>query len=251
MPIELNELETNRFGIVAARVTDVGAGPEAIDAAAGYKGVQMLTARIPASDLSRVHDFEAAGYRLMDTLLYYTRDLCDLPPRLTPPEGLSCRSATSEDAEAVGRVARAGFSGYMGHYHADPRLQRAAADAAYVEWAVTSTARTLAAAPVLVAESNGRAMGFLTLRTNNSDEMEIVLNAVEPAFQGRGAYGALVIEALVLASARGCSRMITSTQINNYRVQRIWGRLGFLHSLSFYTFHKWFEQPQNLTRAID
>ncbi len=239
MPIELNALETARFGIVAARVTDVGAGPEAVDAAARDKGVQMLTVRIPASDLSRVHDFEAAGYRLMDTLVYYTRELVELPPRLIPPKGLSFRPATPEDASAVGQVARAGFTGYMGHYHADPRLEKAAADAAYVEWAVTSTVNTSPAAPVLVATIGGGTIGFLTLRTNNPNEMEIVLNTVEPAFQGQGVYGALVIEAMFLASTRGCSRMITSTQINNYRVQRIWARLGFIHSHSLYTFHKW------------
>jgi ribosomal protein S18 acetylase RimI-like enzyme len=239
MPIELNALETARFGIIAAHVTDVGASTEAIDAAARDKGVQMLTARIPVSDLSRVHDFEAAGYRLMDTLVYFTRGLGDLPPRLNSPEGLSIRLASPEDAGAVGRVARSGFAGYMGHYHADPQLERSAADAAYVEWAETSTARTVISAPVLVSESNGNIIGFLTLRTNSPDEMEIVLNAVNPAFQGRGTYGALVSEAMALACATGCSRLITSSQINNYRAQRVWVRLGFFHSRSVYTFHKW------------
>lgn len=240
MPIELNALETARFRIMAAHVTDVGASTEAIDAAARDKCVQMVTARIPVSELSRVHDFEAAGYRLMDTLVYYTRGLGDRPPRPSQTEGLSIRLASPEDAGAVGRVARDGFAGYLGHYHADPRLERSAADAAYVEWAETSTARTLMAAPVLVSESKGKIIGFLTLRTNSPDEMEIVLNAVNPAFQGKGTYGALVSEAMALASGIGCSRIITSTQINNYRAQRVWVRLGFFPSRSVYTFHKWF-----------
>jgi ribosomal protein S18 acetylase RimI-like enzyme len=251
MPIELNALETTRFGVIAARVVDIGASTEAIDVSARNKCVQMLTARIPASDLSRVHEFEAAGYRLMDTLVYYTRDLGDLPPRLSPPEGLSSRLASPKDAGAVACVARAGFAGYMGHYHADPRLEKSAADAAYVEWAETNTARTSSTSPVLVTESNGTIMGFLSLRTNSPDEMEIILNAVKPAFQGRGTYGALVSEAIALASALGCSRIITSTQINNYRAQRVWVRLGFFHSRSVYTFHKWLEQPAKVHPRVE
>jgi GNAT superfamily N-acetyltransferase len=240
MPIELNELETNRFGIVAANVTDAGANTKAIDAAARDKCVKMLTARIPASDLSRAHDFEAAGYRLMDTLVYYTRDLGNLPPRLSPPGGMSCRLATPEDAGEVGRVARAGFSGYLGHYHADPRLNRAAADAVYVEWAESSTARTSPMEPVIVAESNGTIVGFLTLRRNNEWEMELVLSAVHPDYNGKGLYSIFIAEGLDMARNLAANQAITSTQINNYAVQRVWARLGFFHSRSIYTFHKWF-----------
>lgn len=239
MPIELNLLETARFGIAAARVIDTRASPEEIDAAARRKGVGMLTIRIPTQELSRVHDFEAAGYRLMDTLVCYSRSLDDLPSRPAPPEGLSCREAVPEDADAVAQVAREAFGGYMGHYHADPKIGRAAADAAYIEWAETSTMHASPTAPVLVAERDEEIVGFLTLRRSSSEEMELVLNAVKPAFRGRGAYAMLVIEALALGNARGYSRAKTSTQINNYSVQRVWARLGFAHSSSLYTFHKW------------
>ncbi|PJK27365.1 GNAT family N-acetyltransferase [Minwuia thermotolerans] len=239
MTIEVNVLETKRFGILAAHVIDSTASPETIDSAARNKGVKMLTVRIPAPDLPRVHAFEAAGYLLMDTLVYYTRKLGELPPRSPPPNGISFRHAASEDADQVANVAQAGFAGYMGHYHADPRLDLGAADAAYVEWAETSTARISSAAPVLVAENGDGIVGFLTLRSNNSEEMEIVLNAVEPASHGQGIYGMLVGEALALAESRGFSRVVTSTQINNYTVQRVWSQLGFYHSRSLYTFHKW------------
>lgn len=239
MPIELNALETARFGILAARVTDIETSPEAIDAAAREKGVQMLTVRIPATDLPRVHDFEAAGYRLMDTLVYYTRHLDDLPPRPSLPEGLICRPATPEDASAVGRVSQAGFSSYMGHYHADPRIDRAAADAAYVEWAETSTARTSPAAPVIVAENGRVIVGFLTLRRNNDIQIELVLSAVHPDFNGKGLYSVLIREGLHMAKTLSATQVITSTQINNCVVQRVWARLGFVPSRSLYTFHKW------------
>ncbi|MEE4237753.1 MAG: GNAT family N-acetyltransferase [Anderseniella sp.] len=240
MPLEINELETARFGIVAARVTDPEAGPEMIEAAARAASVQMLTVRIPTQDLPRVHAFEEAGYRLMDTLVYYSRHLDDLPARPVLAEGISIRQAVPEDAGAVAAVARAGFRDYIGHYHADPRLDATAADAAYVEWAETSTASTSPAAPALVAERGGKVVGFLTLRSNSPEEMEIVLNAMAPASQGQGIYGMLVDAALALAKANDSLRVITSTQINNYAVQRVWTRFGFFYYRSLYTFHKWF-----------
>jgi GNAT superfamily N-acetyltransferase len=92
-----------------------------------------------------------------------------------------------------------------------------------------------------VAETAEGIGGFLTLREVDSMAMEIVLNAVRPELGGRGVYGWLVSEALALAAGRGASRMITSTQLNNYAPQKVWARLGFCHERSFYTFHKWWD----------
>ena len=239
MPIEINALETARFGIIAARIIDAQATPDEIDAASRDKDVKMLTVRIDVADLKRVHAFEAAGYQLMDTLLYYGRSLCDLPPKRAELEIISCRKGLAKDAEAVARVAHAGFAGYMGHYHSDPRLDAAAADAAYVEWAKNSTTHTSAKAPVFVAEHDGQIVGFITLRHNSEDETEIVLNAVQPSQQGRGIYSVLLAHTLNHAHLTGARRAIISTQIINYSVQRVWSRLGFIHERSFYTFHKW------------
>ena len=79
-------------------------------------------------------------------------------------------------------------------------------------------------------------------KNDNTEEFEIVLNAVHPAAQGKGVYTALVRAALLLAKDAGARRMIVSTQINNYAVQRVWTRLGFFHSSSLYTFHKWYDR---------
>ncbi len=239
MSIELNRLETVRFGVVAARVSDDAASPEAIDAAASLAGVEMLTVRIPVTNLPRVHAFENAGYQLMDTLLYYGRKLDDLSASTTGTGPIRCRPAVPDDVKAVGEVSRKAFAGYFGHYHADPRLDRGAADAAYVEWAETSILNCSSDAPALVAEENAQLIGFLTLRLNGAEELDLVLSGVDPAFNGRGVYGTLIREALALAKAKGCSRVITSTQINNYAVQKVWSKLGLVHVRSVYTFHKW------------
>lgn len=239
MPIELNEVETARFGIVAAKVIDFTASPETIAAAAQAKGVQLVTVRIDVADLPRVHALEASGYQLMDTLVYYSRALDNFPGLSPSPAGEVLRKATATDAHAVGQVAQAAFAGYLGHYHADPRLSSVAADAAYVEWAETSVRTCNASRPALVALHSDRVVGFLTLRLNIKSEIEIVLNAVHPEVQRMGIYGRLIEQGMAAGREVGCTRVIVSTQINNYAVQRVWARLGFFLSDGLYTFHKW------------
>lgn len=242
MPIELNDLESKRFGITAARLTNPEAPLEEVDQAARAAGVDMLTTRISASDLARVHALEDNGYRLMDTLVYYSRKLEALPPPRPLPERTTWRAATVQDTEAIVTLSRKAFEGYFGHYHSDPRLENAAADEAYAEWAETSAKQVSPDAPVLIVEADAKVAGYLTLRRNAPEEMELVLSAVDPDCHGRGLYGILIAAALPFSAEAGASRIIISTQINNYAVQRVWSRLGFAHTSSLYTFHKWFDR---------
>lgn len=242
MMIILNPLETNRFGVGCARLAVPVADDENLamaDREAATQGVAMLTARVDVGALSQVHALERAGYRLMDTLVWYGRGLERSSLPVHPGHGLVLRRAEASDEDVVGGIAERAFASYLGHYHADPRLDRAAADAAYVEWARRSVAAASPLAPVMLAELDGDVAGFATMRFNTPDEAEIVLNAVDPLRKGAGVYTALVAAALHLAAENGAGRLIVSTQINNYTVQRVWARLGFCHERSVYTFHKW------------
>jgi len=117
----------------------------------------------------------------------------------------------------------------------------AAADAAYVEWAETSVTGQSVDRPVLIGLRDGQIRGFLTLRRNSDEEVEIVLNAVHPSAQRGGLYAALIVRARHEARAMGAVRMIVSTQITNAAVQRVWARKGFVFDRALHTFHKWFD----------
>ncbi|MBM1172025.1 GNAT family N-acetyltransferase [Microvirga arabica] len=242
MPLCLNDLETRRFGVTCAQIDGQAAElPNLVEVnqAARAQRVAMISTRVDVGALDRVHALEADGYRLMDTLVYYGRSLRGLSKSRPLPAGITLRLATPEDAPAVERIARSAFRGYFGHYHADPRLDSAAADAAYVQWAGSSVARTDLTTPVLLAVTSNDIVGFVTLRLNTHDEGEAVLAAINPDCQGTGLYGHLFEQALWLCADCGAERMITSTQINNYATQRVWARLGLMHQRSVYTFHKW------------
>ena len=241
MPIEINDLETMRFGVKCAKRSDPDAPLAAVNAAAEVQGVRMISTRVDVSDLPQVHRLEADGYRLMDTLVYYRRTLGTPFPGQADSHDQALRPARQEDAAAVGDVARAAFRGFSGHYHADPRLDDRQADAAYVEWAETSIARTTGETLSIVAVRDQTIVGFLCLQRNTPTQYEVVLNGVSPAHQRGGIYTSLFSQAGRIATNHGGSEIIVSTQIDNYPVQKVWARAGMMHYRSYYTFHKWFD----------
>jgi len=238
---QLSPLDTQRFGVrtARARVTTVEEVPEVLDFCA-REGVQFLIARCRADDLRIAHQLEQAGGRLMDTLVYYRRDLRKAPvPEEKPP--VLIRPARPEDEEAIRHVATEAFRGYRGHYHADPRLDPAKADEAYVDWAVRSCRGELADEVLVAVGDNGMLLSFATLRLNSQEEGEGVLFAVHPEAQGRGIYRALILEGMRWCMQQKVASMVVSTQITNIAVQKVWVRAGFEPSHAYYTFHVWFD----------
>jgi ribosomal protein S18 acetylase RimI-like enzyme len=246
--VSLSALDQERFGIVTARDSLFTA--ETLTDALRFcqeNAVQMLVARCTSDDLPAAQAMEKAGGRLMDTLVYYARDL----DRPFPEQGGSVplRLLRPGDSAGVCQVAAESFRGYLGHYHADPLLDRAKCDEVYVSWAERSCLDRAAASTVLVAEDSGRITGFLTILERSPEEQEIILNGVDPAVQRRGIYRALVLAAMSHAQRNGARRLTVSTQLTNTVVQRTWTKLGFEPFRSYYTFHLWFDRgmdPVNL-----
>jgi len=137
-------------------------------------------------------------------------------------------------------VASEAFKGYMGHYHADRRLDSSKCDAGYSSWAERSCTARDAADEVLVAEHGGKVTGFATLRLNSPQEVEGLLFAVAPESQGKGICRSFMVRSLQWCQEQGAKRMVISTQVTNVSMQKVWCRTGFEPSRSYYTFHKWF-----------
>lgn len=239
MSIEINALETARFGITCARFENT-ADPlpnlRDVTQSAVAQGICMISTRVDVADLARVHAFEAEGYQLMDTLVYYARSLSALP---VAPDPFDYDVAKTSDAEEIAEVSRAAFSGYIGHYHADPRLENAKADAAYADWARRGVLAQNPHLPVLVRRQNGQIIGFLMARMNTASDGEILLAGMAPQAQGQGLYAPMFLQGLHAVKVAGGTRAIISTQVNNYAVQKVWTKFGLSPFKSCYTFHKW------------
>jgi GNAT superfamily N-acetyltransferase len=240
--LRFEELEQARFGYRMARLTlDSACGPadaERITEMCRSSGVEMLTLRVPTDKVALIQALEALEFRLMDCLVYYE---CSTDyVSAVQPSSLEIRKATIEDAAPVAEIARLCFSDYSSHYHADPRLDRAKASEAYIDWAQRCCADREVALCVFVAVVSEAIAGFIALRQNSVTEGEGVLNAVHPRFAGAGIYGQLITRSKQWCRDNGMRRMVISTQIDNLKVQRTWSNRGFYLYKSYYTLHRWF-----------
>jgi ribosomal protein S18 acetylase RimI-like enzyme len=232
--ISMSELDSARFGypIARANVTSVD-DVRALVEHGREKRAAMIIIRVPADSWAAAQEIERVGGRLCDTLVYFDRSL-EGP---LPSASSAVRPADTDDIETIVDIAAAAFAGYGGHYHVDPRLDPAAADAGYVDWARRSVNRDR----VLVIEDEQVVAGFVTMRDDDARSAEIMLNAIHPDHQRRGLYAALVGASLVASQDAGARRCFVSTQLWNTAVQRVWVRLGFEPATALHTFHLWLD----------
>jgi GNAT superfamily N-acetyltransferase len=239
--VYLSQIDKERFGIQVARAPLVTlAILSSVIAFCRANKVSLLIARCLVDQLQTVQAMEREGFSLMDTLVYYVRNLLSTPIPKDAGE-IPVRPFLPGEEAKIEAVAADSFRGYFGHYHADSRLDPVKCDEAYVSWALRSCLSREAADEVLVADSSGRIVGFSTLRMNDSEEGEGVLFCVAPSAQGRGIGRSIMIHGMEWCVSKAAKRMIISTQITNVAIQKVWIRLGFEPSHAYYTLHKWFD----------
>jgi len=239
--VYLSAIDEERFGIRTARAPKVELRmlPSVIDFCRNNV-VKLLIARCLVSELRSAQAMEREGFQLMDTLVYYRRELLKMPVPTDVGKAI-IRPIQPGEEEKIKAIAAECFRGYLGHYHADEKLDPSKCDEVYISWAYRSCISRDVADNVLVAELHGSVVAFCAVRINRPDEGEVVLNGVAPSAQGQGIYRSLLIHGIQWFLSEGLSRMIISTQITNMAVQKVWTRLGFEPSHAYYTFHKWFD----------
>jgi GNAT superfamily N-acetyltransferase len=242
LPISLSAIDEERFGIKTAKVENVELHdiPD-IMRFCEENEVRLLLARCPTNDLPAVQELERKGFLLMDTLIYYSCNLRENPPPAYISE-IRIRSFIPGEEEIIKAIAAEAFDGYLGHYHADSRLDKTKCNETYADWAYKSCLHKEVADQVFVAELKDKVIGFGTVRGNSSDEGQVILFGILKAYQGMGIYRMILMNCMRWCIDRNMEKIITSTQITNLAVQKVWIRLGFEPSRSYYTFHKWFAE---------
>jgi len=230
-----SEVESERFGYSFGRCSvpiNSAAGPADIARAIESRDPDITVLRYPAE---RVDWFEQLARRLENRVLIHADNLVywsltvGTGRQPDPVEGL--RTANPTDAEMIGDLTTKIFTGYAGHYMANPLLSAAAADAGYRDWAMRTPLRD-----VVVLHDEVSPIGIATTESA-LEHVEILLAGVIPAQRGIGRYPHLL--QAVETIARDCSKsdVVISTQAGNVGVQRAWARYGFLPLTSINTVH--------------
>jgi GNAT superfamily N-acetyltransferase len=194
------------------------------------QGIQHLSIRLDASDLSGLHVLESAGFITVDGILTFA---LELPPLASyePDGGLRVRLAGPADCEEVAAVASDAY--VHDRFHADPEIARERSDALHAVWIRNSCLGTAADA-VVVAEDGEGLLGFVTCRLQHDTESHlgslvgtIVLVATAGRARRKGVAKATTRAALDWFYDQGVKVVEVGTQLRNIPAARLYQSLGF------------------------
>lgn len=241
MKINISQVDQNRFNCITAKV-DLGFSDsvEELHLQAINLGVQLLIVRLPTYLIKKAQELQEKNAILTDTLVFYEKNIEDYFDDPLP-QGYCHGHAGPRDICEIERVAATSFKGYLGHYHADSRLDKYDCDQIYVSWAINCCNGGDFADDVIVIKKNNEIVAFATIKIVDSNTIDGVLYAVDPKYQQKGLHLSLMKLTQNWGVRNGYSRMITSTQIYNLAAQKNWCRVGMNPFKSCYTYHIWIQ----------
>lgn len=198
------------------------------DADALAKGVPgFYQAKVPAADVARVGELEAAGFRVVDVNLTLRRE----PDGAIPHGSLVARDARHEDRDAVLAIAERDYT--VSRFHLDPAIPDEVARRIKRDWA-ENFFRGQRGDRLFVVELEDRVVGF-HLVIDRPEASIIDLIAVSEPARRSGAGRALVTALLESSQARP---VLVGTQVSNVGALGFYERLGFTALASQFVLHR-------------
>lgn len=174
------------------------------------------------------------GFRFVDIRTTYERPLAghDSFDEIAP----EIRKAVPEDVPALKSIAN--VSHHDSRFYFDPEFSESACNALYETW-IEKSCQDYANA-VLVAEIEGRAVGYISLHLDEGNIGQIGLIAVGADAKGHGLGKKLINESLRWFASKGVERVVVVTQGRNVVAQRLYQKFGFMLTSVEVWYHRWF-----------
>ncbi len=230
-------LESRRFKLNAYRGVIETIDTDEILAAILKNEIDLLIIRVPAENQFEAPLLNGLGmpFIVADTLVYYHADTQTIQPKTYHNQHLSFEEFTSDHFDISDRLVREIFAGYQNNYSTNPVLEADLIEI-YQDWARSyATDRSNGKVSWLVGHGDDF-WGLITCLVEKN-QLEIILNGVLPRESGKGIYGDMIRFVQRFCMENNLSRIKISTQVNNYAVQKVWGREGFYVKNAFLTIH--------------
>ncbi|MEN1958838.1 GNAT family N-acetyltransferase [Luteimonas sp. MJ246] len=230
-----SEPDSARFGLEVWRATRLDDDPLP---GLLHSAADVAIYRLPVGSTTPVRALAAQGFDVIDAgvLVYYTVDLARSCPRPVVNRDVTISLATADDDEVVGALVDGSFGNYASHYLANPLFTRSLALAGYREWALRH--RSNAGTTTWIARRQGRAIAFASCE---ADRHAGIANGgvfgVLPSEAGGGLFSDLIRHTQAHYRELGFGEMRMSTKVDNFAVQKVWGREGFHLYAAFDTLH--------------
>jgi ribosomal protein S18 acetylase RimI-like enzyme len=177
---------------------------------------------------------ERSGFFHTDVRLTLSQSLPRARDRMSTPRIREAQASDLEDLRSIARV-----SHQITRFYHDPHFPDERCGDLYAEWIASSF--NGGADAVLVADLDGRAVGYLTCEVKGTVG-RLGLLGVAPAVRGGGLGGQLVTAALERFEDAGLAESALATQAQNIKALRLFTRAGYAVESMQLWFHKWYER---------
>lgn len=236
--LQLLQWDTDFFGVRIARLGEEGITPKVMaetEANCLKLGVDCLYFLVNPSRTETVRLIEEHSFHLTDIRVTLERALVSAPGSWQASSPV-IRLATGSDIADLRTIAAENHQDSRFYHDGGFPLERC--NELYATW-IEKSCQGFADA-VLVAEREGRAVGYISCHLRGEETGQIGLYGVSSSCQGGGLGRKLLEESLLWFAAAGASRVEVVTQGRNLTAQRLYQKNGFFTSQVQLWYHKWF-----------
>lgn len=238
--ISFSEIESNRFGLKIYRGKFDNFETTELCNLVERNDFDIIIVRFPTNTICE-------HYRLLllpgcqvihaDSLLYYKAKLQEI--NIHPLRNSLVFEEVRDNIDELERVVHSIFIGYQNHYFSNPYLQREKIIEGYFDWAKSYSGISNGKVAWFAKDSNsGVIKAFITCAYDFDEGLsDLILGGVLPQYAGEGIYTDLVRYAQSYFKEMGLNILQTSTQLQNYKVQKTWNKEGFVIDNTWETYH--------------
>jgi len=204
------------------------------------EGIKCIMLKIDTQDFSSVYSLEDAGFKLMATHLTYIVNFKNLK---VPEFKGYCRirRLKKKDISSLLRLTKL-YAPRPSRFELDPYLPPKKSNQFYIQW-VKNACDGSFADNFLVAERDGKIVGFFSYKVNNELKESFGINSIHKGLlivspQGKGSALSLLKEA-TLQKIHGLPIDLAELEVYsyNYPIIRLYQKLGMVLVQSKYVFH--------------
>lgn len=234
-----SQSESNRFEINIFRGNFQHIESKEIRHFALKEKPDLLILRLPVETKKDHYKVFQSGFPALhcDTLVYY---FCSLPKLEINQHRnqITFELIDESNVEVLTSLVPVIFEDYKNHYFSNPLLDKDKIIDGYIEWAKSYTSGEAPSKISWLVKKSDEIIGFATCSFNKKKkECEGVLYGVLPSHAGRGIYSDIIRFTQGYFKELGYLKMLVSTQIQNFSVQKVWSREGFVLMEAFDTYH--------------
>lgn len=235
---KFSALESKRFGfkIYRGNLLDIDINIIKKIIVDGKADIMIL--RLAAEKKHEHYKLVETGFPVLhcDTLTYY---FCSLNTVEVQPlrNSLNFDIITPATADMLNGLVEDIFANYKNHYFSNPFFKKELILKGYQEWAGTFLHEVDNTKFSWLVKFEDELIGFAMCSIDSENTCEGVLYGVKSKFSGRGVYSDIVRFTQKYFKDMGIKKMVVSTQIQNYSVQKVWVKEGFNLKNAFDTYH--------------